>query len=81
MKLNVTFKGDKPLKLKYGEVHKVTEYVGGELYEGTYSVTSKVDTDVILPTAKKVLEKDITVNKIPYAEVSNNTGGKTVTIG
>lgn len=51
------------------------------IYEGGYSVTSSVHGDITLPTAQKVLMQDIKINKIPYAVVSNNTGGQTATIG
>ena len=49
-------------------------------YVGTYEITPSVD-EKILATENKILKQNITVNKIPYAEVTNNTGGMTVTIG
>lgn len=49
-------------------------------YEGTYDVTPKVEEQT-LPTAEKFLEKDVTIKKIPYFEVSNTSGGDTVYIG
>lgn len=49
-------------------------------YLGTYEVTPKV-TEIILPTKNKTMKKNVTVFQIPYAEVSNAAGGKTVTIG
>lgn len=50
-------------------------------YEDEYEVVSKVNEDEILNTAKKYLRNDIVVKAIPYAEVSNLSGGRTVTIG
>lgn len=50
-------------------------------YEGTYTVVPSTVEEITLATAQKVLLADVKVNKIPYAEVSNNKGGKTVTIG
>lgn len=50
-------------------------------YEGEYEVVSKIDWDETLDTAKKYLSRNIVVKAIPYAEVSNEYGGKTVTIG
>lgn len=50
------------------------------VYAGTYDVVPAV-TEQILHTANNILDKDIKVDKIPYAEVSNNVGGSTVTIG
>lgn len=58
----------------------VTVYKDAPLYEGAYEVTPKV-TEQTLPTTKKLLEKDVKIEKIPYCEVSNNSGGTTVTIG
>ena len=55
----------------------VTEY---EVYEGTYTVTPKTAAQT-LETQNKLMQSDVVVEKIPYAEVTNNTGGKTVTIG
>ena len=49
-------------------------------YEGEYNVTPSFETQT-LPTAKKILDKDVTIEEIPYTEVSNNSGGITVTIG
>lgn len=50
-------------------------------YDGEYEVVSKIDWDETLNTAKKYLSRNIVVKAIPYAEVSNEYGGKTVTIG
>lgn len=51
------------------------------LYEGEYSVTPKVASDVVLPTNGKQMQQDVTVLKIPQFEVSNESGGKTLIIG
>lgn len=50
-------------------------------YSGEYEVVSLIDQDVELDTAKRYLNQNITVRAIPYAEVSNPSGGKTITIG
>lgn len=49
-------------------------------YMGDYDVTPKF-SEQKLPTARKTLTKDLTILGIPYAEVTNNAGGKTVVIG
>lgn len=56
-------------------------YTGGEPYVGEYEVTPKVEQSTVLETANKVLAKDITVQKIPQFEVSNEANGKTLIIG
>lgn len=56
-------------------------YVGDrEAYDGEYEVTPKVVSQS-LPTEEKYLKKDITVNAIPFFEVSNASGGNTIYIG
>lgn len=63
------------------DVGVVTE--GGEQlpwYEGSYSVTPRKQS-IILPTKNKSMRNDVEVFQIPYTEVSNPQGGKTVTIG
>lgn len=68
------------IKVNLGEVHTVTEYIGGEKYEGEYAVTPKVEAQT-LPTKEKVMVDDMTINAIPFFNVSNTSGGSTVYIG
>lgn len=49
-------------------------------YEGVYDVTPTVDGQ-ILATENKLMGKDLRIKEIPITEVSNNSGGTTVTIG
>ena len=49
-------------------------YQGGEAYEGDYEVVPKAFEPVVLPTKNKLLADDVTVTKVPYYEVSNETG-------
>jgi len=48
---------------------------------GTWSVTPLVEAETTLHTAGNYLDRDIVVEAIPYAEVSNISGGMTATIG
>lgn len=50
-------------------------------YNGEYEFTSPIESDVIIPTANKLLSKDLVIKKIPYKEEENAAGGLTVTIG
>lgn len=52
-----------------------------ETYEGQYNITPMAHLQQILRSKNKVLEQNIIIDKIPYAEVSNTSGGKTITIG
>lgn len=58
----------------------VTVISGGKPYEGAYEVTPTVE-GFTLPTAKKVMNEDLTVKEIPFFNVGNTSGGSTVYIG
>ena len=64
----------------FGEISSITQYVGGEKYEGDYIVTPKVTEQTIL-TKNKVLLEDVSIKEIPFYNVSNSSGGNTVFIG
>lgn len=51
------------------------------VYSGEYQVTPSAGEDVTLLTEQTFVDANIKVLKIPYAEVSNNSGGTTATIG
>lgn len=73
------FENDHTFTANLGEVQKVTEYVGGEKYEGSYDITPKVEAQT-LPTKEKVLLDDMRIRAIPFFSVSNTSGGSTVYI-
>lgn len=50
-------------------------------YTGEYTVTPLPTVEQILRTSNKLLVRDIVIDPIPYAEVSNDAGGTTVIIG
>ena len=60
----------------------VVEILSGDVpkYKGEYVVTPRVAAQTLY-TAQKYLEQDVVINKIPYFEVTNNSGGKTASIG
>ena len=67
---------------------KVLQVEGGKwaakdlpTYDGEFIVTPSADNEQTLQTAGKYSKSNITVEKIPYAEVSNTAGGTTVIIG
>lgn len=53
---------------------------GFEDYIGDYQVTPKVESQS-LQTKDKHMVDDVTINAIPYFDVSNEAGGNTVYIG
>lgn len=66
------------INLDFGSI-QVAE-IGAEEYMGEYDVTPKFECQT-LPTAKRLLQKDVTVRAIPVYQTSNNAGGKTIIIG
>lgn len=70
---------EQAFRADFGQVHRITEYVGGQLYEGEYEVTPKVESQS-LPTKDKVLTEDVTIKAVPIYRVSNTSGGNTVYI-
>lgn len=56
------------------------EAVEGEHYLGPYDAIPQADDAVILETSGLVMEDDVTVHRIPYAETSNQAGGLTAVI-
>lgn len=70
---------DRTLDSDFGEIQVVV--VGKpDVYDGEYRVIPKISAQT-LDTANKLMQSDVVVEKIPYAEVSNNSGGKTASIG
>lgn len=96
MELNVVFKqednqsfdlhfdqignGSNFFDANFGQIQQVTEYVDRDPYEGNYSIVPKVSEQTMF-TKDKVMLDNVTVEAIPYAEVTNNSNGYTVTIG
>lgn len=74
---------DATFKAVFGEVISVpTGGINPEeipKYTGDYEVTPKVSKQT-LHTAQKMMLDDVTINKIPYYETTNNSGGHTVYI-
>lgn len=50
-------------------------------YSGTYEVTPKIYVPIVLETMHRTMRDNVTVNKIPQFEVSNESGGTTLIIG
>lgn len=67
----IIYKGDRTVALPTSDI---------KAYHGTYSVTPTLNEQT-LATANKYLSRDIIVQSIPVAEVSNSAGGTTITIG
>lgn len=75
----------------FGEIYIIGTGSFPEDYEGVYGETGdteevfdfipKVGEKQVIPTAKKYVKSDITVEAIPYVEVDNVSDGRTVTIG
>lgn len=55
--------------------------IGGAEYDGEYVIRPQPHDEQVLPTAHKKLSRDVTVERIPYYETSNPSGGYTAIIG
>ena len=89
MDLTVTFsEASRLIDTEFSEGQVVnTSVIFGEVqavniskYDGDYVIIPKA-VGQMLPTKDKVMKDNVTVEKIPYAEVTNNSGGTTATIG
>ena len=63
-----------------GEI-MMPEREAAEIYRGETFIIPSTEHNIVLETAYKQVLDDITVKKIFYAEVTNTSGGYTVTIG
>ena len=50
------------------------------VYNGEYNIIPKAYEEQVLQTKEKTLLENVTVQKVPYYEVSNSSGGNTVNI-
>ena len=53
----------------------------GTEYEGPYTVRPDPDENIVLPTYRKRMAGNVTVEKIPYYQTTNVAGGYTAIIG
>ena len=49
-------------------------------YTGSYEVTPSGE-QTVLETAQKTMQDDVTIHPIPYYDISNTAGGRTIYIG
>lgn len=70
-------KSDIELKPKFKEISEVGDY---KEFQGPYVITPKAE-EISLPTQNTLLKNNITIESIPFFEVSNTAGGNTIYIG
>lgn len=87
MKLNIS--SNKTLDLKTNKNSKNAKIGGLEdsvftyqapVYDGEYNVIPKAYEEQVLQTKEKTLLENVTVQKVPFYEISNASGGTTVYI-
>ena len=54
--------------------------ISGDHYQGEYVVTPRRDEEIVLETAEKYMDDDVTVLKVPYYVTSIESGGETAYI-
>lgn len=67
------------LAVDFGQITRVTE-TDLPQYQGPYKVTPSTEPQVLY-TAKQLMNENVHIESIPFYDVSNNAGGKTVYIG
>nr|DAX72666.1 MAG TPA: hypothetical protein [Caudoviricetes sp.] len=79
--LDVDFSAkDKKLNAEFQCFQRITEQGDVDYYDGSYTVTPKVEKQE-LATRQKFLTENVKIKEIPFFEVSNLEGGQTVFIG
>lgn len=75
----VQLAGFQEIEVDFGQIHQIT---GGDVpvYSGAYSVDPRV-AEQVLQTKGKMMQENLIVEKIPYFDVGNTSGGSTVYIG
>lgn len=53
---------------------QIAEHASYEPYRGDYEVCSVCDCDQVIETKNKLMLDNMVINKIPYAEVQNESG-------
>lgn len=77
-KFDVKFReGASEFNMDFGELSVLPN---AEVYSGSYEITPAVELQTV-GTAQKFMKYDMTINAIPYFDVSNTAGGSTVYIG
>lgn len=80
LKWNTNFK-ESQFKEKFTvDFKELTEIGSSETFLGPYLVTPSAEK-IVLETKSKTMKEDITINPIPFFEVSNTAGGNTIYIG
>lgn len=67
------------LGVEFDDVVIVADTTNIPRYEGNYNVTPTIERNT-LDTHNKLMESNLVVDKIPYYEVSNTSGGITASI-
>lgn len=76
--LSVRFKDASAFRCNFGQITDVSEK--REHYDGAYDVVPGRE-ETVLETKDCIMDDDVTVHPIPFYQVSNLSGGKTVYIG
>lgn len=77
--LPVSFSTDDAFTVVFGEAIELSP-TDLPSYAGSYQISPSF-LDQTLETAGLMMREDMTIKRIPIAEVSNNSGGMTVIIG
>ena len=76
-RIDCKLKNELAFDVKFENFTGITEV---ETYDGNYDVIPKTEGQT-LETNQKYMKSDVTIQKIPFYNVSNESGGSTVYIG
>lgn len=68
------------IEMDMSQTVSVMGELGYPMYKGPYDATPTVD-GLTLATKRRSMSRDISIDPIPIGSVSNDSGGRTVTIG
>lgn len=66
--------------VRFSALQIVEQLKDAEKYTGPYVVIPHAHNEQTLETAQKLMTDNVTVQKVPFYDVSNTTGGTTVYI-
>lgn len=63
------------------DMHVGVEYANAPAFDGDYEVTPRLHNPIVLETAEKLMQDDVTIHEIPITRTTNPQNGITVLIG
>lgn len=78
--VDIDLKPRQSLEMDVSQTVNVIGELAYPMYQGPYEATPTVD-GLMLATRRRSMSNDVSVEPIPIGSVSNDSGGRTITIG